>query len=284
MIERKIIEQNVKEFQIEEYIKINLKRVGYSHTKLQKTPLGDKVIIHASRPGLIVGRQGSNIKKLTLDLKNKFNLENPQVEISEVENPELDANIVAERIANSLERYGIVRFKGIGHKVMEDVMNSGALGIEIIISGKIPSDRAKTWRFYSGYLKKCGDIALMEVDRSYKIAQLKIGIVGIKVSIMPPDIKLPDDIKLVEEKKEIEEEVKEKEVKEEIEEETEALKEIKEKVKKQEEKKKKAKKTPKKEEKGTRKETKVKKLTVKKKIKKKQVKKTVKKQMKNKKK
>ncbi len=51
MIERKIVEQNVKEFQIEEYIRNTLKRVGYSHTKLQKTPLGDKIIIHASRPG-----------------------------------------------------------------------------------------------------------------------------------------------------------------------------------------------------------------------------------------
>jgi len=248
MIERKIVEQKVKEFQIEEYIRKSLKRVGYSNTKVQKTPLGDKVIIHASRPGLIVGRQGSNIKKLTADLKDRFNLENPQVEISEVDNPDLDAEIVAERIANSLERYGIVRFKGIGHKVMEDVMNAGALGIEILISGKIPSDRAKTWRFYSGYLKKCGDIALIGVNKSYKVAQLKIGSVGIKVSVMPPDIKLPDYIELREEKEETVEEVKEEKVKKEIEEETEALKEIKEKVKKQEEEKEVKKETKKKKE------------------------------------
>jgi small subunit ribosomal protein S3 len=234
MIERKIIEQTVREFQIEEYIKNNLKRVGYSHSKVQKTPLGDKIIIHASRPGLIVGRQGSNIKRLTADLKNKFNMENPQVEISEVENPDLDANIVAERIVNSLERYGHQRFKGIGHKVMEDVMRTGALGVEILISGKIPSDRAKAWRFYQGYLKKCGDIAITQVDKCYKAAHLKIGSVGIKVSIMPPDIKLPDDIKLVEEKQEVVEEVKEEEIKKEIEEETEALKEIKEKMKEKE--------------------------------------------------
>ena len=237
MIERKIVDQNLKEFQIEEYIRESLKRVGYSHAKVQKTPLGDKVIIFASRPGLIVGRQGSNIKKLTADLKERFNLENPQVEISEVENPDLDANIVAERIANSLERYGIMRFKGIGHKVMEDVIRAGALGVEILISGKIPSDRAKTWRFYQGYLKKCGDIALVGVKKSYKVAQLKIGIVGIKVSIMPPDIELPDEIRLIEEKEEIIEEVEDAKVKKEMEEETEALKEIKEKVKKREEKK-----------------------------------------------
>ena len=89
-------------------------------------------------------------------MKDIFNLENPQVEISEVEIPDLDANIVAERIVNSLERYGHQRFKGIGHKAMEDVMRAGALGIEILISGKIPSDRSKSWRFYQGYLKKSG--------------------------------------------------------------------------------------------------------------------------------
>jgi ribosomal protein S3 len=76
-----------------------------------------------------------------------------------------------------------------------------------LISGKVPSSRAKSWRFYQGYLKKCGDIALVGVKRSYKIARLKTGVVGIKVSLMPPDIRLPDDIKLLSEKEEVIEEV-----------------------------------------------------------------------------
>jgi len=94
---------------------------------------------------------------------------------------------------------------------MSDVMGAGALGIEIIISGKIPSSRAKRWRFYQGYLKKCGDIALTGVDTAYSIARLKSGIVGIQVRIMPPETKLPDDIKLIEEKEEVIEEIKEPE-------------------------------------------------------------------------
>ena len=201
MIERKFVAQRVKEFQIQEFIEENLKRVGHSHTKMQKTPLGEKIIIFASRPGLIVGRKGENIKKLTKTLKKKFDLENPQIEISEVENINLDARIVAERIANSLERFGTSKFKGIGHKTMEEVINSGALGIEILMSGKIPSARAKRWRFYQGYLKKCGDIALSGVKTAYATAQLKSGIIGIQVRIMPSDLKLPDDIELIEEKK-----------------------------------------------------------------------------------
>ena len=197
MIERKFVAQKIKEFQIEEYITQSLENVGHSHTKMVKTPLGEKIIIFTSRPGLIVGRKGQNIKQLTKTLKKKFNLENPQVEISEVENPNLDAKIVAEKIVDALEKFGSEKFKSIGHKVMTDVMNAGALGIEIVVSGKVPSARAKSWRFYSGYLKKCGDIA-MSVRKSNAQAQLKTGIIGIKVSIMPPDIKLPDDIELVE--------------------------------------------------------------------------------------
>lgn len=218
MIERKFVAQKMKEFQIQEYITQSLENVGHSHTKMVKTPLGEKIIIFASRPGLIVGRKGHNIKQLTKTLKRKFDLENPQIEISEVEKPNLDASIVAEKIVDALEKFGSEKFKAIGHRIMADVMRAGALGIEIVVSGKVPSARAKSWRFYSGYLKKCGDIAVEGVKKANAQAQLKTGIIGIKVKIMPPDIKLPDDIDLVEEKESKIEEVK-SETKEKIKEE-----------------------------------------------------------------
>jgi len=210
MIERKFVAQKKKEYQIQEMIAKNVKGAGYSHTKLQRTPLGEKIIVYAARPGLVVGRKGQNITKLTKKLKNSFELENPQIEISEIEDINLNAQVVANSIANSLERFGSSRFKGIMHKTMENVINAGALGIEIVIAGKIPGARAKSWRVYSGYLKKCGDIAINGVDKANVNAVLKTGVIGIKVSIMPPDIKLPDNIQLLEEKQEIEEEIKEK--------------------------------------------------------------------------
>jgi small subunit ribosomal protein S3 len=212
MIEREFVKQKKKEFQIEEFVEDNLSNVGHSGTKMQRTPLGEKIIVSASRPGLVVGREGQNIKKLTSALKKKFKLENPQIEINEVKDINLDAHIVAERIASSLERFGITKFKGVGHKIMQEVMDAGARGVEIIISGKVPSARAKSWRFYSGYLKKCGDVALEGVKTAYKIAQLKSGIIGIQVRIMPPETKLPDEIKLVSEiKTEEKEKAKEEE-------------------------------------------------------------------------
>lgn len=197
MIERKFVAQMMKEYQIENYVGEFLDNVGHSKTKLVKTPLGEKIVVHASRPGLIVGRKGANIKQLTKVLKSQFNLENPEVEIAEVEDVNLDADIVAERIASALERFGTQRFKGVGHRIMSDVMGAGALGIEITISGKVPSSRAKTWRFYSGYLKKAGDIALTGVRKAIRQARLKTGVVGIQVRIMPPDTVLPDNISII---------------------------------------------------------------------------------------
>ena len=207
MIERKFISQNKKEFQIKEHIQQSLNKVGLSKVKLVRTPLGEKIIIAASRPGLVVGRAGANISRLTREIKEKFGLENPQIELEEVNEPSLDANIIAEMIANSLERFGSSRFKGIGHKAMTDVMNAGAYGVEILISGKIPSSRAKNWRFYKGYLKKCGDIAVSQVRSARVQAKLKTGIIGIVVNIMPPGIKLPDRVTLLSEPKEVVEEL-----------------------------------------------------------------------------
>jgi ribosomal protein S3 len=77
---------------------------------------------------------------------------------------------------------------------MADIMSAGARGVEILISGKVPSSRAKTWRFYMGYLKKSGDIAVSGVNTAYASAKLKTGIIGVQVRIMPSTTKLPDDI------------------------------------------------------------------------------------------
>lgn len=195
MIERKIIKDKLTEFMIGEYVASSLDRVGLSHTQVHKTPLGEKVTIHCARPGLVVGSKGSNIKRMTKALKSKFNLENPQIEIEEVTNQDTSAALVAEYIAGTLERFGSGGFKGVGYRAMDNAIRGGALGIEILISGKVPSQRAKTWRFYMGYLKKCGDVAT-QVDTAYSIARLKTGVVGIQVRIMPSTLQLPDRVEL----------------------------------------------------------------------------------------
>lgn len=194
MIERTVVASKIKEFEIQEFVGENLRRVGHSHTTLQRTPLGEKVVVHASRPGLVVGRQGESIKRLTKKLKDDFGLENPQVEVEEIKDIYLNAHIVAEMIAGSLERFGSKRFKATMHRSLENVMTAGALGAEILLSGKLPSRRARSWRVYSGHLNKSGDAQLVCVRKAYTTAELKSGTIGVQVRIMPPDVILPDKV------------------------------------------------------------------------------------------
>jgi small subunit ribosomal protein S3 len=206
MIEKEFVAKKTKEYYIRKFVESELKNVGISSIKLKKIPLGEKIIILASRPSIIVGSKGGNIRKLTIQLKEKFNLENPQIEIEEVKNVNLDANIVAEKIVSYLERFGSARFKGVGYKTLVSVMDAGALGVEILISGKIPSTRARRWRFYQGYLKKSGDVSFSQVLKAKKEAILKSGVIGVQVSIMPGNTVLPDSVEILDEPEQVFEE------------------------------------------------------------------------------
>src|SRR3989344_880330 len=204
MKEKEIIAKNIREYTIQEYIAKELPKACYSRIELKKTPLGEKIIIYTSRPGLVVGKKGANIQKITETLKEKFRMENPQVEIAEIQNPNMDSKSVAERILSSLERFGPKRFKSIGYSALQDIIDAGATGAEIVMSGRgLPSKRAKTWRFFAGHMKKSGDISLNHIKRSLVVAELKSGAIGIKVNILTPDVKLPDTIILKDENKKI---------------------------------------------------------------------------------
>ena len=194
MIERQFVKQRLKELLIQEYIASKLGKTGYSHTEVKRTPLGEKVIVYTTRPGLVVGKKGETIQKLTAVLKKKFKMENPQIEIGDVADPYLDAHFVCDKIVSTLERFGSKGFKSAGYKTLQMMMDAGAMGAEIVISGKVPSARARSWRFSAGYLKKSGDAAITKVNRAKGAANLKSGIIGIKVSLMLPETKLPDRI------------------------------------------------------------------------------------------
>ncbi|QQG39228.1 MAG: 30S ribosomal protein S3 [Candidatus Woesearchaeota archaeon] len=195
MIEREFIKQKLREYKVHEYILSQLAKAGTNKTEIQRTPLGEKIIIYTSRPGLVVGRKGENIKNLTKVLKTKFNLENPQIEIGEVKEPLFDAQAVADNIASGLEKFGPKRFKSLGYGKLQEVIDAGALGAEIVIGGRgVPGARAKSWRFAAGHMKKSGDIAQYYVKKAKSVANLKSGTIGIQVLIMTPDIILPDHI------------------------------------------------------------------------------------------
>jgi len=190
------ISESIKKNEIDEFLQKELARAGYGGVNISKTPLGTHIVIYAMRPGLVIGRGGGTIRELARILEEKFNVPNPQISVSEMEIPELNAYVVASRIASALQRG--IHFRRSGYWALNRVMEAGALGVEIIISGKLRTDRSRYEKFKAGYLPKCGDAALTYVRKAGVDVQLKPGTLGVKVRIMPPDAEFPDKTKIVE--------------------------------------------------------------------------------------
>jgi len=191
------IEESVKKAEINEYLKNEFERAGYGGVDITKTPLGTHVVIYVMRPGIVIGRGGETIKTLAITLEEKFQMPNPQISVAEIEIPELNAEVVASRISSALKRG--VHFRRAGFWALNQVMEAGALGVEIIISGKLRTDRSRYEKFRDGYLPKSGEPALRYTRKATLHVQLKPGILGVKVQIMPPEAKFPDKVEIIEE-------------------------------------------------------------------------------------
>jgi len=193
MIERKIIALKKDEYKVKEFIKTYLGKGKLSAIKIEKTPLGEKIIITTAKPGAIIGRKGENIAELTEILKKRFKLQNPKLDIAEIERPEFDAQNMADQIAMALENFGTSSFKIVAYRFLERMKSAGAMGAEIILSGKLPGEKARARRFSFGYLKKTGDTANL-VNNAKAVAQTKPGTTGVKVAILPGGTIIPDRI------------------------------------------------------------------------------------------
>jgi small subunit ribosomal protein S3 len=146
------------------------------------------------RPGIVIGRGGETIRDLATTLEENFNMSNPQISVSEIEVPEFNAHVVASRVASALQRG--VHFRRAGFWALNQVMDAGALGAEIVISGKLRTERARFEKFRAGYFPRCGDSALKYMKKAEVHVQLKPGIIGVRVKIMPQDAQFPDKIKI----------------------------------------------------------------------------------------
>lgn len=199
---RTFIKQGIKRAELEEYLEKELEGAGYGGVDIRRIPTGTRVALYVERPGMVIGRKGRSIKQLTEELAHEYKMENPQIEVVEIKVPELSAPVMAKRIAFSLERG--FNYRRAGYTMLRRIMRAGARGAEIVISGKLSGERSRTQRFYDGYLKKAGEPALKFVSYGYAVAKLKLGVIGVRVRVMPPDVHLPDEIKLAEEKVEAE--------------------------------------------------------------------------------
>jgi small subunit ribosomal protein S3 len=194
-IVKRFITESIKKTEIDEFLQKKLERAGYGGVNLSKTPLGTHVVVYAMRPGIVIGRGGETIKELARSLEENFKISNPQISVSEIEVPELNAFVIASRVASALERG--IHFRRAAFWALNQVMDAGALGVEIVISGKLRTERARFEKFRAGYFPRCGEPALRWMRKAEFHVQLKPGIIGVRVKLMPPDAQFPDKIEII---------------------------------------------------------------------------------------
>jgi small subunit ribosomal protein S3 len=185
------VTENIRRVLLKEYLMKAVDRAGFGGVEVQRTPMGTRVTLITERPGIVIGRRGAAIKTLTTAIEKDFKFDNPQVEVQEVDNPNLNAQIMAEKLAFALERGW--HFRRAGHSTVRRVMDSGARGCHVVIAGKLTGERHRTEKFKEGYIKFCGEPKLKFVRQGFAVAKLKPGVIGVKVEIMAPDARLPDE-------------------------------------------------------------------------------------------
>ena len=192
--EHQFIEDGLRRSQINEFFADELGRAGYGGMDVAKTPMGTQIVLKAEKPGMVIGKGGKNIRKITTELEDRFDMDDPQIDVQEVDEPDLNAQIVADRLANALERGWY--FRKAGHTTIDRIIDAGALGAEIVLSGKVTGARSRVEKFNRGYIKHNGEPAEEVVDHGQGVAVMKLGTIGVNVKIIPPGAELPDDFEV----------------------------------------------------------------------------------------
>ena len=178
---KNVIKNNFRNMELNEFLATSLKDAGYGGVEVQKTPVGARITVYVTRPGLVIGRKGSGIKDLMAKIEQKFGLQNPQISVLEVTNPELNPHIMCNRIAQLIERG--TAFRRAAMWSLNTIMNAGALGVEVEISGKLRTERAHFEKHTIGVVPKSGDIAGQIVTTGVSHVLTKMGLMGIQVRI-----------------------------------------------------------------------------------------------------
>ncbi len=194
--ERKFIRENTKKALLKQYLIKEIEGAGFGGMNIQRTPIGTRINLIVERPGMVIGKGGSKIKALTAQISEKFDVDNPQIEIEDAGNKAaLNAQIMSEKLAEALERGW--HFRRAGHSTVRRIIGAGAKGVQVTIAGKLTGARHRTEKFTQGHVKYCGETAKEVMDIGYSVAKLKAGVLGVKIMLMRPDAVLPDEVEEV---------------------------------------------------------------------------------------
>jgi small subunit ribosomal protein S3 len=191
---KRIIQDSIERVKVDELLLDEYEQAGYGGITLTKTPLGAQINLFAMRPGRVIGKRGRAIKAASARLEDELGLPNPQITVVEVEVPEMNPQIMASRIANALERG--VHYRRAIFWSLRRIMDSGAIGCEVLLKGPLRSARSRFEKVVEGYLPKSGDPALRHVRTATIHVKMKRGVIGVTVNIVPPEAKFPDKVEL----------------------------------------------------------------------------------------
>ena len=194
---KNVVKNNFRNMELNEFLADALKDAGYGGVEVQKTPVGARITVFVTRPGLVIGRKGTGIKDLMARLEQKFGLQNPQISVLEVMNPELNPDIMCNRIAQLIERG--TAFRRAAMWSLNTIMNSGALGVEVTIAGKLRTERAHFEKHTLGVVPKSGDVAGHIVRIGITHVLTKMGLMGIQLRIaskaaVPQEFEMKDGL------------------------------------------------------------------------------------------
>jgi small subunit ribosomal protein S3 len=178
---KNVMRNNYRNMELDEYLELTLKDAGYGGVDVQKTPIGTRITLYVTRPGLVIGRKGVGIRDITTKLEQKFALTNPQISVLEVPIPELNPKIMCNRIAQLIERG--TAFRRACLWTINTIHNAGALGVEVTVAGKLRSERAHFEKHSAGIMPKSGDVAEKVVKVGITHVLTKMGLMGIQLRI-----------------------------------------------------------------------------------------------------
>jgi small subunit ribosomal protein S3 len=181
---KKYSEYILEDFQIRKFLKKKLYHAGISRIEIERSSRSIRLRIYAARPGIIIGKKGSEIAQLKKELENKFPYE-VLIDIQEVRKPETDAQLVAENIALQIVRR--VAFRRAMKRSIQSAVRFGAEGIKVICSGRLGgAEMARTEQYREGRVP----LHTLRADIDYGFAEAKTtyGTVGVKVFIFKGEI------------------------------------------------------------------------------------------------
>jgi small subunit ribosomal protein S3 len=187
---KNVIKDNYNMMLLKDYLRDAIKDAGFSHAEISKTPTGTRVALHVTRPGIVIGRKGSGIRELTEKLAIDFGLKNPQISVNEIEKPELSPSVMCNRMASHLERG--TAFRRATMWTLKQIMEGGAMGVQITISGKLRGDRSAFEKHTAGVLPRAGHHAEVIVAEDIAHVTTAMGLIGIRIRIARKEKLVPE--------------------------------------------------------------------------------------------